>query len=62
MNMNRGNVALSGAVELIKESSKTVIESGTGAEIERDIYYFFAYPLIIMLFVEIVLFVRRGRM
>ncbi len=62
INMNSGNVALSGAVELIKESSKTVIESGTGAEIQRDIYFYFAYPLIIMLFVEIVMFVRRGRM
>jgi Ca-activated chloride channel family protein len=62
LNMNSGNVALSGAVELIKESSKTVIESGSGAEIAKDIYYFFAYPLILILFTEIVMFVRRGRM
>ncbi len=62
LNMNSGNVSLSGAVELIKESSKTVIESGKGAEIQKDIYYFFTYPLIILLFAEIVIFVRRGRM
>ncbi len=62
LNMNSTNVALSGAVELIKESSKTVIESGTGAEIQKDIYYWFAYPLILLLFAEIVLFVRQGRM
>jgi Ca-activated chloride channel family protein len=62
LNMNSGNTALEGAVELIKESSKTVIESGMGAEIERDIYYFFAYPLILMVLFEIVIFVRRGRL
>ncbi len=62
LNMNSGNSALEGAVEIIKESSKTIIESGTGAEVERDIYYFFAYPLIIMVIAEIVIFVRRGRL
>ncbi|RKM61332.1 VWA domain-containing protein [Butyrivibrio sp. CB08] len=62
LNMNSGNSALDGAVELIKESSKTIIESGSGAEVERDIYYFFAYPLILMVISEIVIFVRRGRL
>jgi Ca-activated chloride channel family protein len=62
LNMNSGNVALSGAVELIRESSKTVIESGTGAEVQKDIYYFFTYPLILLLLFEIYSFVRRGRM
>ncbi len=62
LNMNSGNVALSGAVELIKESSKTVIEAGNGAEVQRDIYFYFAYPLMFMMILEIVLFVRRGRL
>ena len=62
MNMNSGNTALDGAVEIIKESSKTVIESGSGAEIEKDIYFFFVYPLVIMVIAEIVIFVRRGRL
>ncbi|MBP3273714.1 MAG: VWA domain-containing protein [Butyrivibrio sp.] len=62
LNMNSGSSALDGAVEIIKESSKTIIESGNGAEIERDIYFFFAYPLIFMIVFEIVLFVRRGRL
>ena len=62
LNLNSGSSALDGAVEIIKESSKTIIESGNGAEIERDIYFFFAYPLILMVMFEIVLFVRRGRL
>ena len=61
MNMNSGNTALRGAVDVIKESSKTVIETGDGAEIHNDIYYFFAIPLAIMLLIELVLIVRRGR-
>ena len=61
MNMNSGNTALRGAVDVIKESSKTVIETGEGAEIHNDIYYYFAIPLAIMLLIELVLIVRRGR-
>ncbi len=61
MNMNSGNVALRGAVEVIKESSKTVIETGEGAEIQTDIYYWFAIPLALMLLVELWYIVRRGR-
>lgn len=61
MNMNSGNSALRGAVDVIKESSKTVIETGEGAEIQNDIYYFFAIPLALMLLVELFLIVRRGR-
>ncbi len=59
--MNSGNMALRGAVDVIKESSKTVIETGEGAEIQTDIYYFFAIPLALMLLVELVYIVRRGR-
>ncbi len=62
LNMNSGNAALKGAVEIIKESSKTVIESGDGAEVTRDIYYFFAYPLMLLVLIEIILISRRGRM
>jgi Ca-activated chloride channel family protein len=62
LNMNSGNAALKGAVEIIKESSKTVIERGDGAEVTRDIYYFFAYPLMLLVLIEIILISRRGRM
>ena len=60
--MNSGNAGLHGAVEIIKEGSKTVIESGEGAEIERDIYYFFAIPLALMMLLEIFIVVRKGRL
>jgi Ca-activated chloride channel family protein len=62
MNMNSGNSALQGVVEIIRESSKTVIETGKGAEVTTDIYYFFAYPLILMILIEIVMVARRGRL
>jgi Ca-activated chloride channel family protein len=62
MNMNSGNSALMGSVELIKESSKTIIESGDGAEVKKDIYYFLAYPLMLMVLIEIILIARRGRL
>ena len=62
MNMNNGNSSLVGSVELIKESSKTVIESGDGAEVKKDIYFFLAYPLMLMILIEIILVARRGRL
>lgn len=62
INMNSGNAGLQGVVEIIKESSKTVIESGTGAEVQRDLYFYFAIPLAILVFYEIVIAVRRGRL
>ena len=62
MNMNSGNSSLVGNVELIKESSKTIIESGSGAEVKRDLYFYLAYPLMLMVLVEIILFSRRGRL
>ena len=62
MNMNSGNSSLVGNVELIKESSKTIIESGSGAEVKRDLYFYLAYPLMLMVIVEIILFSRRGRL
>ena len=62
MNMNNGNSSLVGSVELIKESSKTIIESGDGAEVRKDMYFYLAYPLMIMILIEIILVSRRGRM
>ncbi len=62
INMNSGNAGLQGVVEVIKESSKTIIESGTGAEVQRDTYFFFAIPLALMVFYEIVMMVRKGRL
>ncbi|MCR5403232.1 MAG: VWA domain-containing protein [Butyrivibrio sp.] len=60
--LNGGNAALQGLVDIIKESSKTVIESGNGAEIESDVYYYLAIPLAILLFMEIFVFLKNGRL
>ena len=62
INMNNGNAGLKGAVELIRESARTVIETGDGAEVEKDIYYIFAIPLALMLLLEIYLVALRGRL
>lgn len=62
INMNSGNAGLQGCVELIKDSARTVIETGAGAEVEKDIYYIFAIPLAILLIVEIYYSVLKGRM
>ena len=62
INMNSGNAGLKGSVELIKESARTVIETGDGAEVEKDIYYFFAIPLAIMMLMEIWFVALKGRM
>ena len=60
--MNSGNTALLGNVELIKESARTVIENGDGAEVEKDIYYFFAIPLALMILFEIYMVAMKGRL
>ncbi len=60
--LNGGNAALHGLVDIIKESSKTVIESGSGAEIESDVYYYCAIPLAFLLLLEIIIFLRSGRL
>ena len=60
LNLNSGNEALMGYVDIIKDSSRTIIESGDGAEVERDTYYFFAIPLALMVLLEIVIVVRKG--
>lgn len=62
LNMNDGNASLAGLVELIKESSATIVEQGNGAEKYIDIYYYFAAALCIMLLIEAIMFIRRGRL
>ncbi|MCR5670345.1 MAG: VWA domain-containing protein [Butyrivibrio sp.] len=62
INLNSGNASLMGTVEIIKESSKTIIENGDGAEVYKDLYYFFAIPLALMLLVEIYYMFRKGRL
>ena len=61
-NMYNQNAALRGAVDLIKESSKVVTEDGEGAETEKDMYYWFAIPLALMLTLEIIMIARRGKL
>ncbi len=62
LNMNSGNESLMGSVEIIKDSSRTVIESGDGAEVFRDIYYFLAIPLALLILLEMVMMVRKGHL
>ncbi len=62
LNLNSGNEALMGYVDIIKDSSRTIIESGDGAEVERDTYYFFAIPLALMVLLEMVIVVRKGHL
>ncbi len=62
LNMNGGNASLAGLVELIKESSATIVEQGQGAEKYIDLYYYFAAVLCFMLLLEAVMLIRRGRL
>jgi Ca-activated chloride channel family protein len=62
LNMNGGNTALAGIIEIIKEQSATVVEQGDGAERYVDIYYYFAALLAAMLLVETIVFIRKGRL
>jgi Ca-activated chloride channel family protein len=62
LNMNSGNSALPEMIELIKQQSTTIVEKGEGAEKYVDIYYYFAAVLAVMLLVETVIFIRKGRM
>lgn len=62
LNMNDGNASLAGLVDLIRESSATVVEQGDGAEKYIDTYYYFAAALCIMLLIEAIMFIRRGRL
>ena len=62
LNMNVGNSPLQSSIEIIKEQSQTVVETGDGAERYTDTYYYFAVLLVIMLLVETVVFIRKGRL
>ena len=61
-NVNDGNSAIKGGIELIKQSSKTIVEKGLGAEVFKDIYYYFAIILALVLVWELVVIVRKGRL
>ncbi len=62
LNMNSGNTALEGLIEIIKQHSETVVEQGTGAERYIDTYYIYAAVLLLLLAFETVIFIRRGRL
>ena len=61
-NVNNGNAPIKGTIEIIKESSKTIIENDKGAEIYKDTYYFFAIGLAIMLLLELAIIIKKGRL
>ena len=62
LNMNSGNFGLAGILELIRQQSGTVVETGIGAERYNDTYYYFAIVLLFCLFVEAAYFIRKGRL
>ena len=62
LNLNGGNSALAGMIELIKQQSATIVEKGFGAERYIDTYFYFAIALAAMLIAELFIFIRRGRL
>ncbi len=62
LNLNEGNASLTGLIEIIKEQSATVVEKADGAERYVDTYYYFAAALAVMLLIETVIFIRKGRL
>ncbi len=62
LNLNDGNAALAGLIEIIKEQSQTVVERADGAERYVDTYYYYAALLTVMLLIETVIFIRKGRL
>ena len=62
LNVNGDNASIKGTIELIKETSKTITEQGKGAEIYKDTYYLFAIPLALLLLLELIVIVRKGRL
>ena len=62
LNLNGGNAALTGLIELIKQQSATIVEKGFGAERYIDTYFYFALALAVMLVIEMAVFIRRGRL
>jgi len=61
-NVNDGNAAIKGEIELIKQSSKTIVEKGMGAEAFQDTYFYFAIALALVLLWELFVIVRKGRL
>ena len=59
INVNGGNTALAGLIEVIKQQSTTIVEQGDGAERYVDTYYYYAAALAIMLLLEGIIFVRK---
>ena len=62
LNMNGGNSSLAGLVEIIKEQSTTIVEQGDGAEKYTDTYYYYAAALVVLLLIEMVIYIRKGRL
>ncbi len=62
LNMNSGNFGLAGVLELIRQQSGTVVETGIGAERYNDTYYYYAMVLLVCLFIEAAFFIRKGRL
>ncbi len=61
-NMYDKGESLQGKVEMIRQGSGDVMNSGKGVEKYRDIYFYFAYFMVFMLFLEMMIAVRRGRL
>lgn len=61
-NMYEQNDSLYGKAEMIRQGAGDVMNSGKGVEKYRDIYFYFAYFMVIMLFIEMIIAVRRGRL
>lgn len=61
-NMYEQNDSLYGKAEMIRQGAGDVMNSGKGVEKYRDIYFYFAYFMVIMLFAEMMIAVRRGRL
>lgn len=62
LNLNDGNNALKNVVQMVLQISADVLEESDGAEIYKDIYYFFAIPLALMLLLELAIVLKRGRL
>lgn len=61
-NMFEQSDSLQGKVEMIRQGSGDVMNRGKGVEKYKDTYFYFAYFMVIMLFLEMMIAVRRGRL
>lgn len=62
LNVNNSDASLAGLIEIVKQNSATIVEHGTGAERYVDVYYYFAGALALLLLLELVIFIRKGRL